>query len=146
MSQPDIETTAYAQWVTIDNGNNSPGTATLVIRKVSLSWGKFYEGGNKDREIHISSLEGKEIPAGGSFKIYSCGRENASSGTEGSYNLVEKNGGRLVRRVYWNCPLGTKTNTFTLSGANRDWVIQQDGGNLDSGALGDIKLTMVKFR
>ncbi|KAF9525573.1 Aegerolysin aa-Pri1 [Crepidotus variabilis] len=143
--QSNLQPRAYAQWVSINNFNYSTTAPPIVIKNVSVKWGKFYQEGNKDKEIPVSAIQNKVIYGGESFKIYACGRENASSGTESSYELFDKNSDKIIRRVYLDCPWGSKKNTFTTSGDNSNWISQQDGGNYDSGALGDIKLTLVKL-
>jgi Aegerolysin len=70
---------------------------------------------NKDEEIPISDIEDKKIDGGKEFRINSCGRENAPSGTEGNFDIYE-DGGDEVRHFYWDCPWGGKTNTWTITG------------------------------
>jgi Aegerolysin len=78
------------------------------------------------------------------FVISTCGRANASSGTKGSYDLVDKSTSKVIRQVYWNCPWGTKTNLFTLEGNNKDWITEHQGANISSGALGNVTVTVFK--
>jgi hypothetical protein len=132
----DISTKAYAQWVVINITNSS--SKPVVVKNVHLSWGKFHKDGkspassarvmvpsrhldhnacidNKDAEIPAKDIENTKILPGDTFRINSCGREDASSGTEGDFDLYE-DGGPKVRHFYWDCPWGTKTNTWTISG------------------------------
>ncbi|KAF8687636.1 hypothetical protein AX14_003645, partial [Amanita brunnescens Koide BX004] len=108
----EISPKAYAQWVVITLNNSS--TKAVVVKNVGLSWGKFHEEGNKDKEIPVSDIENTEIPPGGEFRINSCGRENASSGTEGEFDIYEVDSNK-VRHFYWDCPWGSSTNTWTIT-------------------------------
>lgn len=83
------------------------------------------------------------IKPGGSYTVYSCGRQNASSGTEGSFDLVDGDSGQFVRSFYWDCPWGKKRNKAEVIGANPAWIVQPHRFNLDSGALGNGRLTCV---
>ncbi|OCH84840.1 pleurotolysin A [Obba rivulosa] len=127
---------AYAQWVVIVLKNVSP-QGTLVIKNLNLMWGKFHKDGDKDAEIPTKDIEGTKILPGAEYTINSCGRSDASSGTEGKFDLYEE-GGALVRSFYWDCPWGSKTNTWTISNANAQWMVDSQGANLNSGALGTI--------
>ncbi|KAF8668060.1 hypothetical protein AX14_006257 [Amanita brunnescens Koide BX004] len=132
---------AYAQWVVINVANSSP--RPVVVKNVSLHWGKFYKEGDKDAEIPVQGIENTRILPGQEFRISSCGRENAASGTEGQFDIYEE-GGDKIRHFYWDCPWGRKGNTWTISGSNRQWVVESSGANLDSGALGNISVDLFK--
>lgn len=99
--------------------------------------------GNKDNEIEIEDVNNTVINPGDSYTIYSCGRENASSGTEGTFDLVESSGGKFIRTFYWDCPWGSKQNKAEVRGSNSAWLVEPNGFNYDSGALGNGKLTCV---
>jgi hypothetical protein len=79
---------------------------------------------------------------GGEFGIASCGREDASSGTEGSYDIYD--GGTKVCTVYWDCPWGLKRNSFETKNVNKDYTVQDSGANLDSGAIGTVTIKVFK--
>nr|MBT2979859.1 aegerolysin family protein [Vibrio anguillarum] len=90
----------------------------LTLKKGSHSWGKFYDskqigvaGGSKDNEYEPSAIDGHIIERGTSFSINACGRSDASSGTEGSFELYD--GPTHVGTYSWDCPWGSKTNTST---------------------------------
>ncbi|KAI0267255.1 aegerolysin type hemolysin [Russula aff. rugulosa BPL654] len=137
----DISTKAYAQWVVINITNSS--SKTVTIKNVSLHWGKFYKDDNKDAEIPKSDIENHKIDPGDEFEINSCGRSDASSGTEGDFDIYE-DGGTRVRHFYWDCPWGSKTNTWRVTDNNAKWIVESQGANLDSGALGNIKVELYK--
>ncbi|KAM5350786.1 hypothetical protein ACJ41O_007291 [Fusarium nematophilum] len=128
---------AYAQWVymliqsKVANGN-------LLIKNLKLSWGKFYQYDNKDTEVSSSTVGSTTIAPGNSAGIASCGRADAASGTEGSFDLY--NGNVKVCNIYWDCPWGKKTNTFTVSAINDDYIVQATGANINSGALGNVTI------
>jgi hypothetical protein len=132
---------AYAQWVTITI--TSRGT-TLSIRNATLKYGKFHQTGNKDAEISADDINKITIKSNSKAVINSCGREHSPSGTEGSFEIFD--GEVKVGEYYWDCPWGSKKNTsiFTPSGSE-DYVTQVTGGNLDSGALGNISIKCVKL-
>jgi hypothetical protein len=124
---------AYAQWVIILLKNRSQ--KSIKIKNVKIDWGKFHKDGkhflstaklriyqfamrltgDKDSEISSGTIEGKTIDPGKSYQINSCGRSDAASGTEGSFNLVDDSG-HVIRNLYWDCPWGSKTNYWKITG------------------------------
>ncbi|CAA7262647.1 unnamed protein product [Cyclocybe aegerita] len=152
---------AYAQWVIIILHN--VGSSPFKIANLGLSWGKLYADGkplhqskriwylplsltgNKDKEVYPSDYNGKTVGPDEKIQINSCGRENASSGTEGSFDIVDPNdGNKTIRHFYWECPWGSKRNTWTPSGSNTKWMVEWSGQNLDSGALGTITVDVLR--
>ncbi|MFA8301323.1 MAG: aegerolysin family protein [Hyphomicrobiales bacterium] len=126
---------AYAQWVEI---NISPLNFEMTVKNVKLDWGKFYEKGNKDKEINKSEIEGMTVDKGQKKVICACGRSDSPSGTEGSFELY--NGDELIGKYYWDCPWGSKTNTSTWTAKNDKYLTQAELGNLDSGAIGQVTI------
>jgi len=102
---------------------------------------------DKDSEVAASEIEGQELPPDTTYRINSCGKElNSTDGTEGEYDLVETDTGELIRHVYWNNPWdNSQPNTFTNTGGGLDWLVQVEGGNHESGELGEIRLTLFRF-
>jgi len=131
---------AYAQWVVIVLKNRS--NQSIKIKNVKLDWGKFYVDDNKDEEIPTSEIEDRIILPSKTYQINSCGRENASSGTEGSFDLVDHSG-QIIRSFYWDCPWGSKRNTWRVTNPDQNWLVDSSGANLDSGALGTITVQIV---
>uniref|UniRef100_UPI00188CE034 aegerolysin family protein n=1 Tax=Vibrio anguillarum TaxID=55601 RepID=UPI00188CE034 len=87
------------------------------------------------------AIDGHIIERGTSLSINACGRSDASSGTEGSFELYD--GPTHVGTYSWDCPWGSKTNTstWTPSGPQpplNKYITSQTGANLDSGALGTV--------
>lgn len=131
---------SYAQWVSV---NISITAFTATIKNAVHPDGKFYESGNKDKEIQPSAIDNQSISAGNNSTINACGRSDAAVGTDGSFDIYD--GNTLVGSYSWSCPWGSKANTSTWSPHNDNYVGQQTGANLDSGALGNISLKIVKI-
>ena len=99
---------------------------------------------NKDKELPVSDFEGKVIHPGESLQLNACGRSDASSGTTGDFDLVDPaSGDKVIRHFYWDCPWGSKTNTWTVKGSNSKFIVESTGANLDSGALGTITVEVL---
>ncbi|KAH7904183.1 Aegerolysin family protein [Hygrophoropsis aurantiaca] len=130
---------AYAQWVILDI-TNSFSSRPLKIQNASLSWGKFYQNGNKDVELSKDTINQIVIPAGSERSISSCGRENASSGTEGTIDLYDDT--TKVCTLYWNCPWGSPTNNFEVRDVNKagGYIVSNGPWNVSGGALGNIRI------
>lgn len=105
--------------------------------------GKFYKWNNKDDEISVGEVEGATIKQGDSYGIASCGRSDASSGCEGSFELFD--GDTRVCKIYFDCPWGSKTNTFNVSDIDKRHMVQFQGGNIDSGALGNVDVKIINI-
>lgn len=132
---------AYAQWIEIKIVSEG---MTLKVKNAGLSWGKFYKQGDKNDEISTDNINKIEVGSGKSAWICSCGRSDASSGTEGQFDLYD--GDTKVGNFKWNCPWGKKSNTFSWSqDASKDsYYTDQEGGNKDSGAIGTVTITCMK--
>jgi len=76
----------YAEFIELDVFNKST-SHTFTIQGASLTWGKFYQYPNKDAEISASQVDNTELKPGARTWVCSCGRDNASSGTEGSIEI-----------------------------------------------------------
>ena len=77
----------------------------------------IFAAGDKDHELSTDDFNNKVIAAGDVLELNACGREDAASGTTGSFDLVDPdNANKLVRSFYWDCPWGSKTNTWTVTG------------------------------
>ncbi|AHF77012.1 Aegerolysin family protein [Sodalis praecaptivus] len=90
---------SYKQWVDI---SIKPINFDMTIKNVTLHWGKFHAQSNKDIEIPLSRLEGKIIHANTIYDICSCGRDGASTGTQGSISLFD--GKKWIAEYIWNNP------------------------------------------
>lgn len=128
----------YGQWVQVIIRNKS--AKTLTIKDPSSYWGKFYAYPEKSNEVSSASLNDNTIGAGMEWNCASCGRSDASSGTEGTFWLFD--GSENVGKIYWSCPW-SGSNNFTAqpTDANR-WVLGATVWS-SSGALGTITVTAV---
>ncbi|KAM0421012.1 hypothetical protein ACHAPT_011255 [Fusarium lateritium] len=135
---------AYAQWVYIlIQVQRGMSSKPVTLWNVNLNWGKFYQYDNKDQEVSLDRVQQTTISSGSSAGIASCGRSDAASGTEGSFELWDDN--TKICKVYWDCPWGKKGNTFNVSEVNQDYLVQETGANLDSGAIGNVTLKIGSF-
>ncbi|HAS46820.1 MAG TPA: aegerolysin [Microscillaceae bacterium] len=131
---------AYAQWMSI---SLEVIGATLKVQNATHSWGKFYQCGDKDQEIDPSDIDKLTVEPNKTTEICACGRENASAGTTGSFDLYE--GDVKVGTYSWDCPWGSKTNKSSWQPSSNDFIGQLTGGSLDSGALGSVTLKIAKM-
>ncbi len=132
---------AYAQWAVF---TIKVVGFTMTMKNVVHEWGKFYDGSNKDNEIPPSDVDGKTITDGNSYTFGACGRSDAAAGTEGSFDIYD--GNTLVASYHWDCPWGSKTNHSDLIMHDEDdYVIQVTGANINSGALGNVAIKVVKI-
>ncbi|KAH8911160.1 Asp hemolysin [Coniochaeta sp. PMI_546] len=132
---------AYAQWIYMIV-QNMMRSGNLTIQGAGTSWGKFYQWDNKDKEISSGDVDNLSAQPSGNLGIASCGREDASSGTEGGYDIYD--GTTKVCHISWDCPWGSKTNTFDVSDINDNYIVQATGANLYGGAIGTVTTKVVK--
>ncbi|TFK78473.1 pleurotolysin A [Polyporus arcularius HHB13444] len=127
----------HHQWVTIRLKNL--GSRAVKLTNLNVSWGKLHADNDKDKEIDPSTINNSVIEAGDSLQINACGLDTSPSGTTGDFDLVDTSAGdKKIRHVYWDCPWGSSTNTWTISGSNSNWVVESHGANLEDGPLGSI--------
>ncbi|KAL8692071.1 MAG: hypothetical protein Q9218_002830 [Villophora microphyllina] len=100
----------YGQWVEIKIANKTD--RTLTLKNLRLHWGKLYEYPDKGKEANSNTVNDKTIKPHGSFSFASCGRENASSGTEGEVYVYD--GGDEAFKIYWDCPYWGSNRFETL--------------------------------
>jgi hypothetical protein len=105
--------------------------------------GKFYQYDNKDEEVSRDTVQNISISSGNSAGIASCGRSDSPSGTEGSFELWV--GNTKICKIYWDCPWGSKRNTFTVSEVNDEYLVEATGANIDSGALGNVTVKIGRW-
>ncbi|KAK7029597.1 Ostreolysin A6 [Paramarasmius palmivorus] len=134
---------AYAQWVIIIIHN--VGSGNVKLKNLDPSWGKLHADGDKDKEVSKDVYEGHIIGPDQKLQLNACGRADSPSGTTGDFDLCDADeGDRVIRHFYWDCPWGSKRNTWTVSGSNSKWMVEHQGANLDSGALGTITVNLMK--
>lgn len=105
--------------------------------------GKFYKWDNKDNEISAADVDKQVATRGHDADVASCGRSDASSGTEGTLDLYDDD--VKVCHIYWSCPWGSKTNEFQITDIDNAYVVQQTGANLDGGALGTVTVKVARI-
>lgn len=141
---------AYAQWVAFDIIVD--GSFVVVIENAHCKHGKFHKFKNKDREMSPEEVDGlqiRDISPESSRTISACGRSDAAVGTEGSFDIFlfdQAKGGpsAKIAVVKWDCPWWKKSNSFSVKKVNDDFTVTQTGGNWDSGAIGNITITIKK--
>lgn len=72
----------------------------------------------------------------------SCGRSDSASGTQGSFDLYD--GDTRVVTLVWNCPWGSKSNSWSQSNQNSKYVVSVTGGSMDSGSIGVLTVEVIK--
>jgi hypothetical protein len=85
------------------------------------------------------------IPANPSgADVYSCGREDAASGTQGSFDMIDQNSGTRICSLQWNCPYESSPgNTNSVKAQNQNDNYKVDIGNYrKNGALGKVDVTI----
>ncbi|KFY98022.1 hypothetical protein V500_01818 [Pseudogymnoascus sp. VKM F-4518 (FW-2643)] len=130
----------YSQWVVI-HISNSLRNGNITIKEAKVSWGKFYQEGNKECEIAAGDVDGTVISAGSSSNISSCGRSDTLSGTEGSLDLYD--GETRICTITWVCPWGAGTNDFQIIGKESGYVVSAGDWNRGSGALGQVDVEVI---
>ncbi|OUC50242.1 hemolysin, partial [Eggerthia catenaformis] len=107
---------AYAEWIAV-KVVVSKSIGTVGIRNATLQWGKFYRYTNKDDEISTEEVSSMNVQAGSPQWIASCGRENASSGTQGSFDCYD--GNTKMGTFSWDDPWKSgATNTWSFTPAS----------------------------
>ncbi|MEJ2765608.1 aegerolysin family protein [Photobacterium sp. MCCC 1A19761] len=130
---------AYAQNIQIAI---NPENFTLTVDGAKLEWGKFYEYDDKDSELSIKDVNGTKIEPKEIKVIAACGRSDSASGTEGSIKLYD--GNVEIGKFYWDCPWGSKDNQTKWEKSNNQYITEVSGGNLHSGAIGLVNITVYK--
>jgi len=80
--------------------------------------------------------------------ISSCGRSDSASGTEGSFYICidgkdDLDPDHKVCKIYWDCPWGSKTNTWGASDYDSDkYVVGVCGGSSYGGAIGNLSVVV----
>lgn len=139
---------AYAQWATFKIDVVTPNI-DVIIDDINIKWGKFHEYNNKDEEISSENLKNKIINSSTPTSeriISTCGREHSASGTEGEFFIYYKNNNKKekIGKIYWDCPWGSKTNQCVWEKHSENFMIEVSGFNVDSGALGNVRILIMK--
>ncbi|EJF57343.1 Aegerolysin-domain-containing protein [Dichomitus squalens LYAD-421 SS1] len=128
---------AYAQWVAIRISNKS--TIPIKLRSLEVLWGMLYANGNKDKEMDVDHYDNEVVDPSGHMELSACDRADASLGTAGRFDLVDTSAkDEIIRSFYWEGPLDSKENQWTVSGEISKCHIQSSGATLSGGLLGTI--------
>lgn len=127
----------YAEYVQFQV-NNASKHKILTVKNSGLDWGKWYSYPNKDNEV--GSPNDQTIQSGGTLSIASCGRENASSGTQGHFDLYD--GDSRILTVNWDDPWANgATNTMTINNyLPDDWIASNSAFPSKGAELGTIAI------
>ncbi|KAF9345299.1 hypothetical protein BGX26_003312 [Mortierella sp. AD094] len=123
------------QWVEFTLQNKD--VDNLTLKDVQLSWGKWYQNGDKSKET--SGPADQTIPKEGEIRVASCGRADSPSGTTGSFSLYD--GRTMIAKIAWDCPY-TGRNTFTVSDVSVNYAVNPSSFQ-ERGALGELTITVV---
>ena len=134
---------SYAQWIGI---SVKPYKLNLNIQNAQLSWGKFHREDDRDSDISSNEINQIKMRDGNSASIYSCGRSDAASGTQGSIDIYDADTAKKIGTFSWDSPWGSKHNTFGWSYSDSEnYIAQVTGGNKDSGAIGNLRIEIGKI-
>ena len=133
---------AYAQWVSFTMKTIG---FDATVDSASLDWGKFYKWDNKDQEESAGDIDTLKFQANKSYTnaISSCGREDSPSGTQGHFDLFTQVGGQKTQvcRLNWDCPWGSKTNSWSASDYDDEkYIVSISGGSSYGGAIGTLSV------
>ena len=134
--------TAHAQWIEVKIVSEN---MTLQVKNASLDWGKFYEKGDKGKEISADKVNKITVESGKEESICSCGKSSTATGTEGRFDLYD--GETKIGKFYWDCPWWSKKNTFTWTpeeDIQDDYYTTCQGGHADSGAIGEVTIICIR--
>ena len=112
---------------------------TLKTENVYAHWGKFYAFPDKHAEVDIGTVANQTFGPKKSFKFASCGRENASSGTEGQLDVMH--GTERLFQLYWCCPY-IGQNKVNARYVAEGWVAAVSEFS-ESGAIGPVTIKVI---
>lgn len=138
-----MSTASTAQWIglTISNKSQDPNSF-LTISELNLKWGKLYRDGNVDTEISTADVVGRTISSGNTYTIWSSGRSNSPTGTEGTVVLKFEDSDIVVAEIYWDVPWAGE-NTLRNLQSNTDWIVDIPQFSHD-GAIGEVTVQIVE--
>jgi hypothetical protein len=141
LNQPtQIATMGYAQYIEMELYNKSK-SRKYTVGGATLAWGKFYQRPNKDQEIGAGDIDGQVVNPGKGFFVCACGRENASSGTEGSVTIYD--GDTQVGVIHWDNPwLAGSTNRVWVEGKNDDYAVEIGPYDSKNASIGYVKVEL----
>ncbi|WP_251861449.1 aegerolysin family protein [Clostridium sp. Marseille-Q2269] len=136
-----IEGRAYKQWVKF---HIKAVNEELTIQNATLSWGKFYNPDNQNHEISPSKVNETKISKHEIAIIASSGRKDSPSGTQGSFDICDKNKKTLFT-IYWDCPWGG-LNSFSYIKHNEKFIMEKLPTQINErGDIGNVNLNVAKI-
>lgn len=141
---------AYKQWAQI---KIQPVGFNAKIGKITLEWGKLHEPGYddkaKDKEVPAARISGMEILDGFSYTIYTCGRSDSPSGTEGNVVILDEFETEPVCKIHWDSPFGNSANLLDIANRNervKYYTSVSEHNQSCNGALGSVTITITKAK
>lgn len=125
----------------------------IKIMDAKLNCGKFYQSGNKDKELSATDIKNIEIEAGiKPDTINSCGRDGASKGTEGLITILDAENDRILGTYKWDCPFWKSKNTskwqrdknFPQEDFDANYQVFLNPGKKSGGPIGKVELVIIK--
>ncbi|PGH28501.1 hypothetical protein GX50_08759 [[Emmonsia] crescens] len=110
----------HGDWIDMHLTNALEGP--LAIQNAQLVHGKFYADDDKDDEIGTEQVEDIVIPESGSGDVYSCGRQGAPVGTQGSFDLVDQDNFQKICTINWSSPY-SGSGYLSASEVNRNYRV-----------------------
>jgi hypothetical protein len=132
----------YGQWVEV---RIQAEGVNIKIQHAGVSSGKFHRAGNKDSDMSRDEVNGIVIPSGKEGIVASCGKSNAWAGTQGGFDLWDKDKNIKIALFRWDCPWSSGSNTFDVVDKDSNYDTRYSGGNMKDGAIGNVTITCVKL-
>ena len=129
----------YSQWLELklDNKTSKP----LYISDFYAHWGKLYASPDKNTEVNSNTWNGQTIAPGEARSFATCGRENASSGAEGDFNVSA--GNDRICQIYYSCPW-SGSNQLNARYIKDKWFVVVPQISI-SGSLGSVTITFLSI-
>ncbi|KAJ3050699.1 hypothetical protein HK097_008305 [Rhizophlyctis rosea] len=122
---------AFDLWAALLILNHS--TRPVTLRNVTKICGRFTQKDDPESWVHPEDLENSTIPPGSTFAIAGRGHWDHAKGTEGSFELYDRD--MLIRKVHWDCPFKLTRkqrwpikNKVDMEGGSGTWEVKLSGG------------------
>lgn len=113
-----------------------------------MNRGKFVRAPNDfDNPIEASEVENEVATPGRGgtpARVNACGKESASSGTEGTVDLYD--GSTRICTVYWDCPWKQDPNKLKAQNTHPNYMVQVgDYNDTTHGTIGNAEIRVVRM-
>ena len=116
-------------------------TDQVSVGLASLQWGKFYEPGDMNKEVSTEAIDAIVINAGEVGQVFSCGREDSPSGTEGQFGLFYD--GAQLGTFVWNDSYTSSTQSFSWTSLDDSKLtVKVNGGDYSGPSIGPVTLAV----